>query len=389
MKTYLLAGLAAMAAALMVTPASAQFLTIDYTANLANSGAAAVAGNNATALDLNNGLIIASSSNATTPRLHFYNIADGTPATPAFLDYTWEAGEGTPGNLAGFSIGASNGSYYLYDQAADPFGNLQRVDGPTDTTAARVTTGTPVNFSRNIAVEGSGESTFFASTGRADQGPVDIMQASNAGVTAITHFGELNPAPDVDNPLNPLGGAGKADVAFSQVIDNNPPQYLATAEIANGGTDRVRLFELTGTYGQAGDMGYTIVASFLEDQGASAENQILGFGGVAIDLGDEDTFPVLFVLKRVSTTNVPGVAARLSMYRILSNGLLLEETIDIPQTAPINSALFDRGSLHIDRTNQRLYATWRSSTATQTNMAVISYVLPDVPTDATAWELYQ
>lgn len=360
----------AILAGAMTAPVAAQSLTVAYATQQTLAGAAANNINSAT-IDLSTGVYVIADYSA-TPSLHFFNLVDGTAATTPFINFTWDA-LSTPGALAGFGVGSNGGEIFLYDQSADPLGNIQKLDSTADTTAALVSSlaTDPLSFSRNMTVEGTGTDTFIASVGTGPDATsgTDLFRSTDAGRTNFVRVGQI---------INV--GAGRAGVGMSPVVSGQPPRYIVTSDFVQ--TLVFNLYELTGTFPTDPNMGYTLHTALPGVTGAQA----------MIDLGSATEEPAVIALAASSSAGVN--SADVVMYQIGSSPNSLTEVarVGIPIGGSVTGSISNRGSLAIDRTNKAVYAAYRGAGVADAILSKINYVLTPIappPSAAETWYLWQ
>lgn len=370
LRLFTLSGCIALASSL-----GAQSLALDYAVIVTNSGGD-VTQTNSTAIDLTNDLWVSSAyKNAAPPvqaTLYFYNLSDGSAASPAFLNYGFDAAT-SPGILAGFSVAVSDdGVVYTYDHV-EPAGGIHKLDNTSDpvTTLLNDIGNGPARFSRNLQVEGTGADTYIISAGAANSpdADLDLWKANDVGVSSVTYQGEI-------------ADGGKAGAAMSEIIGGNPPEFIAASDAA-GSIYAFRIYQLTGTFPTDTDMGYTLLTQFGQ---ADPSTERLYCVMPAFDTTTPDKEKVVFNLEAGDTDE----SAAITMYRIRPGVVTEVARVGIP-TSTITPTLLSavRGSLRIDRTNKILYAAYRGATADDTVLAKISYTLPDIPLSARSWDLYE
>lgn len=368
-----------LAAALgLATTAGAQSIALDYAAAVDNTAITGGGAVNSMDIDLTNDVFVLAQY-GTAGKLLFYNLADGTVASPASTDFAYA---GTAGLLAGFGVGANNGEVFLYNQSADPSGDIEKLDSITDTTGAIVlsanTGNTPAyaSFSRNMTVVGSGDNTYILNTGAADFGAIQVYKSTDASRDTFQFVGELT-----GTGLTPAG-AGKAGAGASEPEAGQPPLYITGGEAA-GGMDTTRVFKLTGTFPTDSEMGYTHFADS-EAGRDSFQSQV--------DLGTEThEFPVVLALER--PTDIANIAAEIALYRLDETpapALVEVGRAYIPlNTVGAGNGVVDRASLRIDRDTNTAYFHWRLATPSTTSIiGKVSYT-QFVATDAEGWTFYE
>ena len=274
-------------------------------------------------------------------------------------------------DLSGFSIGAAaNGNLYLSDYV--PASPLWKTDSLTNGTITNVaSSGNAFPLSRNMSVAGSGADTYIAVTGTADNGPISIWKADDAGATSFTPWKSIT-----GSTLTPIGAA-KAGCAISLGDSGGTiPEWVAGADVL-GDIHTLRMFKYN-----SGTDSYDMV----KEVGDSTTNYRCF--DVDFDFTATDTYyPILAVLRVEPSTATPNLPA-VDVWKIVtaSNELVLAGSITL---TGMNN-IFDRGSLAIDEATQKIYVTYRGSATNNLCAARISYTRDDLPTSSEpSWALYE
>lgn len=371
---------------------SAQSLTFNYVsvADLAANVGAGATGTNSSDIDTAAGVFVIASFNATTPALHYFNLADGTPGTPAFHNFTWAVGP-VAGGLAGFGVGTNGGEVFLYDQSADPLGGIQKLDSLSAASATLVSNVAtdPMQFSRNLAVEGSGDNTWIASVGAGDAAAAvaDLFKSTDAGRTNFELQGQILGASLLGGDgTTAAPGFGKAGVGMSPPDGTNPPQYLIGSDLI-GGVNRLRLFELTGTFPTDTDMGYTLHSQIDSNYTGSTDLESRS-AQAGIDLGDGATEgPVVLALHQRPVGETDSLA-NVVMYEIQDSAMVEVARVKIPNTT-VTANLGVRGSFRLDRATNTAYFAYRGAAGTQMVIGSVSYTPPPPTLKNENFHLYE
>ncbi len=269
----------------------------------------------------------------------------------------------TFGTLGGFSVAfSSSGNAYLTDSA-----KVYKIDSIDDTTVIAVHgTNLYENPTRNMSIQGTGENTYMAGTGSADNGPVQIWKSNNAECTLFSPWKTVSGA-----SLNPIG-AGKSGCAIYQPNPTQPPLWVAGSEVF--GAQYLRVFKYN-TFSGNYDHAFTV--------GGTTENPFPCFD-MAFDF-TEGYIPIVAALTTTgyANPNLPvangfNVEAMLEVFNMDPSTGVLTSVATYDFTDELNK-IGNRGSLEIDPVNKKIYVSFRCEGGTNhVAMAKISYTLDTI-----------